>query len=132
MSSFLSLLVAESPQLDLLHSSVDAKNITSSYLETMLFMGRKYEIASFTTSAKNILRQLFPSTLELWDRCQPDLTRLTVRNYGFLFDVFNMVCEYPIPSIMQPLLISLCTTHSLVRFLFVSTFILSLDGRDEA
>ncbi len=97
----------------------------------MLFMGRKYEIASFTTSAENILKQLFPPTLELWDRGQPDLKKLTLVNRGFLFDVFNMACEYPIPSIMQPLLISLCTAHSLVRFALVSASFFLLDRFNE-
>ncbi|KJA26633.1 hypothetical protein HYPSUDRAFT_36353 [Hypholoma sublateritium FD-334 SS-4] len=92
---------------------IDAKKITSSYLETMLFMGRKYEIASFTTSAENILEQLFPPILKRWDGRQKDVKRLIVQNNGFLFDVLNITCEYPMPSIMQPLLVSIFTIHSL-------------------
>ncbi len=80
----------------------------------MLLTGRKYEITSFTTTAELFLQQLFPPTLERWDAIQEDLKKLSVRNRGFLFDVFNLAYEYPMPSIMQPLLMSMCTIHSLV------------------
>ncbi|KJA26644.1 hypothetical protein HYPSUDRAFT_213202 [Hypholoma sublateritium FD-334 SS-4] len=94
---------------------VDVKNVTSSYLETMLLLGRKYGITSFTTSAKNFLQQLFPPSLTKWDTAQEDVKKIAGRNTGFLFDVFNLAYEYPIPSIMPPLLMAMCTIYSLAQ-----------------
>ena len=86
----------------------------------MLLLGRKYEIVSFTITAELFLKQLFPPTLGKWDASQEDVEIISDRNKGFLFDVFNLVFEYPIPSIMQPLLMSMCTMHSLVCQTFIS------------
>ena len=80
----------------------------------MLLMGRKYEIASFTTLAEGILVQLFPPTLEQWDACQEEIKNITTRDHRFLFDLFNLVYEFPLPSILRPLLISMCTIFNLV------------------
>ena len=92
----------------------------------MLLMGRKYEITSFNTTAMSILEQLFPPTLEEWETSQAQVKNIVKQNQSFLFDLFNLVYEFPLPSIVRPLLISMCTIFTLVRWTGPITFIRNL------
>ena len=107
-------------------ASVDFKTITSAVLVSMLLMGRKYEITSFTTTAMSILEQLFPPTLEEWETSQAQVKNIVKQNQSFLFDLFNLAYEFPLPSIVRPLLISMCTIFTLVRWTGPITFIRNL------
>ena len=59
----------------------------------MMRLGRKYEIAYFKSSAVKYLRDLFPTSLEMWDISHKEIVKLAAQDKGFLFDVVNMAYE---------------------------------------
>ncbi|KJA16272.1 hypothetical protein HYPSUDRAFT_117235, partial [Hypholoma sublateritium FD-334 SS-4] len=80
------------------HANLDT--IEPSYLMTMIRIGRKYEISTFTKTALTYLRGLFPRELALWRASCPKVEKIVANSKGFLFDVANLAYENQIPSIV--------------------------------
>ncbi|KJA16270.1 hypothetical protein HYPSUDRAFT_147960 [Hypholoma sublateritium FD-334 SS-4] len=95
--------------------SVNLDAIEQPYLMTMIRIGRKYEIRTFTEMALAYLRKLFPRDQELWVASRPKVHEIVTNSKDFLFDIVNLAYENEIPSILPAALLDLYTHHSLVR-----------------
>lgn len=95
--------------------SIDVQGIDTSYLGTMIRMGRKYDISFVKVSALKFLRNLFPRTLEQWDVSHLEVEKIVTRLGPFLFDVINLAYENQIPSILPAAFLSMYKIYSLVR-----------------
>lgn len=95
-------------------SRLDDKNVDSSHLETMIRLGRKYEINYFKTAALKHLRKLFPRTLSEWYGSQELIRSISNSNPQFLFGIINLAYECQFQSIIPSALLSMCTIHDLV------------------
>ena len=100
---------------------VESEEVGFSYLETMLRLGQKYEIANFKTMALERLRRLFPRHMHEWEeatRWHSELNRFWGKptSKGLLFDVVNAAYQgdLGIPSILPTAFLFLCMKHSLV------------------
>ncbi|KJA26652.1 hypothetical protein HYPSUDRAFT_36368 [Hypholoma sublateritium FD-334 SS-4] len=96
---------------------LDVDGINYAYLETMMYMGRKYGISHFTASALKHLQKLFPPTLKAWDNGCSGIKKMASENEGLLFDVINLAYEYRVASILPAAFLSLCTIHKLDEIL---------------
>ena len=95
--------------------SLNLQSVDPSYLAMMMRMGRKYEIASLTSTALEYMQRLFPPTLEQWDACQQEISTLcSKQNKTFIFDIINLAYDSHVPSILPAAFLSLWHIHSLV------------------
>ncbi|KJA22605.1 hypothetical protein HYPSUDRAFT_164179 [Hypholoma sublateritium FD-334 SS-4] len=92
---------------------IDVQGIDTSYLGTMIRMGRKYDISFFKISALKCLRDLFPRTLEEWDVSHLEVKKIILRSPPFLFEVVNMAYENHIPSILPAAFLSMYKLYNL-------------------
>ncbi len=95
--------------------SIDVQGINTSYLGTMIRMGRKYNISFLKKSALTFLRNLFPRDLERWDVSHSEVERLCSPGRPFLFDVINLAYANEIPSILPAAFLSMYMIYNLVR-----------------
>lgn len=94
--------------------SINHDTIEPSYLMTMIRIGRKYEIHTFTETALTYLRKLFPRDQNLWVASRPKVRQIVTDSRDFLFDIVNLAYENGIPSILPAAFLGLYTHHSLV------------------
>lgn len=94
--------------------SANLNSIEPSYLMTMIRLGRKYEISTFTKTALTYLRKLFPRELALWRASCPEVAKIVAGSKGFLFDIINLAYENQIPSILPAAFLDLFAHHTLV------------------
>ncbi len=95
--------------------SLSEKSVDCSYLAMMLRMGRKYEIASLTSTALDYMQRLFPLKLDDWNACQREILMLSSKQNGaFIFDIINIAYDNHIASILPAAFLSLWHVHSLV------------------
>ncbi|KJA28068.1 hypothetical protein HYPSUDRAFT_74512, partial [Hypholoma sublateritium FD-334 SS-4] len=99
---------------------VESETVGFAYLETMLRLGPKYEIANFKTMALKRLRRLFPGDMHEWEKMvdwRSELTRFFRQptSKGLIFDVINAAYQEDseIPSILPAAFLFLYMKHSL-------------------
>ncbi|KJA28067.1 hypothetical protein HYPSUDRAFT_798599 [Hypholoma sublateritium FD-334 SS-4] len=103
---------------------VESKTVGFAYLETMLRLGPKYEIANFKIMALARLYQLFPRDLGEWEHTidlRSELTRFSYQptSKGFVFDVINAAyqTDSQIPSILPAAFLFLYLKHNLAEII---------------
>ncbi|KJA26656.1 hypothetical protein HYPSUDRAFT_63873 [Hypholoma sublateritium FD-334 SS-4] len=97
---------------------LNSESVDTSYLAMMMRIGRKYEIASLTSTALNYMQHLFPSTLQEWDNRQGEVSRLSDnQDNAFIFDIINLAYESHVPSILPAAFLSLWRNYTIESIL---------------